>query len=80
MEKFVPVKTIKKRGRPPWVSKKLLQMIKKRNKAFQKMRDSKSDKNTNVFYVLKNQCKEKIRKNYNSHVENTINPDLEQGN
>ena len=37
--KFVPVKTIKKKDRLPWVRNKIKKMIKKRNKAYRKMRD-----------------------------------------
>ena len=53
--KFVPVKTIKKRDKLPWVSNTIETMIRKRNSDYRKMRDSKSDEDTNMLDDLKSQ-------------------------
>ena len=60
--KFVPVKTIKKRDKLPWVSNTIKKMIKKRNSDYRKMRDSKSDEDTNMLDDLKRTVQREIRK------------------
>ena len=49
VKKIVPVKTIRKKDKLPWVSKKNKQKIKQKNQAFSKMKKS----NTNKFLELK---------------------------
>ena len=77
MEKFVLVKTIKK-GRTTLGHNKIKKkMIKKRNKAYRKMRDSKM--HICILWSEKNST-ERNKKNYNSYMENIIDPDSDRNN
>ena len=53
VKKIVPVKTIRKNDKLPWVSKKIKQKIKQRNQAFSKMKKSNSTEDTDKFHELK---------------------------
>ena len=76
VKKIVPVKTIRKKDKLPWVSKKIKQKIKQRNQAFSKMKKS----NTNKFLELKSTVQREIRKNYNKYLEDIIDPETDKGN
>ena len=63
VKKIVPVKTIRKKDKRPWVSKKIKQKIKQRNQAFSKMKKSNSTEDTDKFHKLKSTVQREIRKN-----------------
>ena len=55
-------------------------MNKNINSAYRKIRDSKSDEDTNMFHDLKRTVQRETRKSYNNYMENIIDPDLDKGN
>lgn len=62
MDKFAPVKYIKvKRKGAPWMEKYILKLISKKNGAWKKYKNNKTDVNFNIFKNLRNRVKQEIR-------------------
>ena len=80
VKKILPVKTIRKKDKLPWVSKKNIKKIKQRNQVFSKMKKSNSTEDTDKFHELKSTVQREIRKNYNKYLEDIIDSETDKGN
>jgi hypothetical protein len=78
IQKFVPSRTLKSKSGLPWISKKIKSMIRKKEKLYRKMRQSKSQIDTDKFRQMRHKCQSEIRKAYNTFLDGIISPDPKQ--
>ena len=77
MKKHIPQGTTKKRNRLPWINKSIKRLLRKKQKLFQKAKESK---NWDEYRKHQKHCKREIRRAEWKYINNTIQDGLQNNN
>ena len=80
MEKNIPSKLTSNRHNLPWINHKLKKLIKKKNKLYNKARQSKKKEEWDYYKVHKRHTQKALRQAHWEHVNTILEDSLESGN
>ncbi len=73
MKKYIPQKIPRPQKHKPWISREIITMIHRRNRAYKSWQTSKSSETHTKYHQLRSKCQKKIRKAHKEYMNNIFN-------